>query len=78
MRFGPLLLSGKAKETVRIINQEHIPFAFNFINSSVKGSPDYGDSLKVSPMSGLVPAYSDLPVEIQFNPKFELTYNYNL
>lgn len=29
-------------------------------------------------MSGVVPAYSDTPVEIQFNPKFELTYNYNL
>lgn len=38
MKFGPLLLGGKAKETVRIINQEHIPFAFNFTNASVKGS----------------------------------------
>jgi len=78
MKFGPLLLGGKAKETVRIINYEHIPFAFNFTNASVKGSPDYGDSLKVTPMSGLVPAFSDLPVEIVFNPKYELTYNYNL
>lgn len=78
MKFGPLLLGGKAKETVRIINQEHIPFAFNFTNASVKGSPDYGDSLKVTPMSGLVPAFSDLPIEIVFNPKYELTYNYNL
>lgn len=78
MKFGPLLIGGKATETVRIINQEHIPFAFNFSNSSVKGSPDYGDSLKVIPMSGIVPAYSDLPIEIQFNPKYEFTYNYNL
>ena len=51
-------------KTVKIINQEHIPFAFNFTNTSVKGSPDYGDSLKVTPMSGIVPAYSDLPIEI--------------
>jgi hydrocephalus-inducing protein len=64
MKFGPLLLGGKASETVKIINQEHIPFAFNFTNTSVKGSPDYGDSLKVTPMSGIVPAYSDLPIEI--------------
>lgn len=78
MKFGPLLIGGKATETVRIINQEHIPFAFNFSNSSVKGSPDYGDSLKVIPMSGIIPAFSDLPVEIQFNPKYEFTYNYNL
>lgn len=78
LKFGPLLLGGKAKETVRIINEEHIPFAFNFTNASVKGSPDYGDSLKVSPMSGLVPAYSEQQVEIQFNPKYEMNYNYNL
>jgi hydrocephalus-inducing protein len=78
LKFGPLLLGGKAKETVRIINEEHIPFAFNFTNASVKGSPDYGDSLKVSPMSGLVPAYSEQLVEIQFNPKYEINYNYNL
>jgi len=29
-------------------------------------------------MAGIVPAYGETPVEIQFNPKFELTYNYNL
>lgn len=29
-------------------------------------------------MSGVVPAFSDLPIEIQFNPKFEINYNYNL
>jgi hydrocephalus-inducing protein len=78
IRFGPLLLQGKNKETVRIINQEEIPFAFNFARDSIRGSPDYGDSLKVTPVSGVVPAQSDLPIEVQFTPKFELTYNYNL
>jgi hydrocephalus-inducing protein len=29
-------------------------------------------------MSGVVPALSDLPIEITFQPKSELTYNYNL
>ena len=29
-------------------------------------------------MQGVVPALSDLPVEITFTPKFELKYNYNL
>lgn len=52
IKFGPLLLDGKNRETVKLINQEHIPFNFNFSKESVKGSPDYGDSLKVSPMSG--------------------------
>jgi hydrocephalus-inducing protein len=78
LKFGPLLLGGKQKETVRIINQEHIPFSYNFSSASVKGSPDFGDSLKVSPMSGTIPAFGDQEVEIVFNPKYELTYNYNL
>lgn len=59
MKLGPLLLGGKQKETVRIINQEHIPFSYNFTNASVKGSPDFGDSLKVTPMSGTIPAFGD-------------------
>lgn len=58
IKFGPLLLEGKNREVVNIINQEHIPFSFNFAKESVKGSTDYGDSLRVSPMSGVVPAQS--------------------
>ena len=32
----------------------------------------------MSPSSGVVPAGGELPIEVQFTPKFELTYNYNL
>lgn len=56
IKFGPLLLQGKNRETVQLINQEHIPFSFSFAKESVKGSPDYGDSLRVNPISGVVPA----------------------
>lgn len=56
IKFGPLLLEGKNREIVNIINQEPIPFSFSFSKESVKGNPDYGDSLIVSPMSGVVPA----------------------
>lgn len=34
--------------------------------------------MNVNPISGVVPALSDLPIEITFQPKFELQYNYNL
>jgi hydrocephalus-inducing protein len=78
IKFGPLLLQGKNRETVQLINQEHIPFSFNFAKESVKGSPDYGDSLRVNPISGVVPAQSQIPIEILFQPKHELNYNYNL
>jgi hydrocephalus-inducing protein len=78
IKFGPLLLGGKNKEVVALINQEHIPFSFSFAKESVKGSPDFGDSLRVSPMTGTVPAGSQVPVEVLFQPKYELNYNYNL
>lgn len=66
IKFGPLLLDGKNREVVNLINQELIPFSFNFTKESVKGSPDFGDSLRVNPMSGVVPAQSQIPIEILF------------
>lgn len=66
IKFGPLLLEGKNREVANIINQELIPFSFNFSKESVKGSPDYGDSLRVNPMSGVVPPQSQIPIEILF------------
>jgi hydrocephalus-inducing protein len=78
IKFGPLLLEGKNREVVNMINQEQIPFSFSFSKESVRGSTEYGDSLKVSPMTGVVPPQSQIPIEIVFGPKFELTYNYNL
>jgi len=78
IQFGRLLLEGKNREVVNIINQEMIPFSFNFSKESVKGGQDYGDSLTVTPMAGTVPPQSQIPVEIVFQPKFELAYNYNL
>lgn len=78
IKFGPLLLGGKNREVVQLINQEHIPFAFNFAKESIKGGSDFGDSLRVNPVSGTVPAGSQIPVEVLFQPKYELNYNYNL
>mmetsp|Transcript_22445 Transcript_22445/g.16940 ORF Transcript_22445/g.16940 Transcript_22445/m.16940 type:complete len:392 (+) Transcript_22445:3377-4552(+) len=78
IKFGSLLLEGKNRETVHIVNQESIPFAFNFSKESVVGSPDYGDSLVVNPMRGVVPAEASVPIDIIFQPKYELSFNYNL
>lgn len=58
INFGPLLLEGKNRETVNLINQEHLPFSFSFVKASVKGKPDYGDSLSIHPASGTVPPQS--------------------
>lgn len=44
----------------------------------MKGDPEYGESLLVTPMSGVVRPLGDHPIEIQFAPKVEREYNYNL
>lgn len=76
--FGQLLIGGKGRETVNLINNEHIPFSFNFEKSSVRGDDNYGDSLVVNPMSGVIPPQGSLPIEILFSPKKEIEYNFNL
>lgn len=78
INFGPLLLGGKSKETINLINQEHLPFTFNFTKDSIKENPDYGDSLQVTPLAGTVPPQSQIPIEVLFKPKYETDFNYNL
>jgi len=78
INFGPLLLGGKNKEVIKIKNLEHVPFTFNFDRDAVRGEADYGDSLTVHPMSGVVGADSESSIEVTFQPKYEKFYNYNL
>ena len=78
VNFGPLLLSGKNKELVKLKNLEDVPIAFSFEKESIKGESEYGDSLQVNPISGVIKPLSDLPIEILFAPKNEQQYNYNL
>lgn len=76
--FNQLLLGGKAKETIMLINEEIIPFPFLFDRESIKGEETYGDSLTVSPISGVIPPQGSTPIEITFKPKRDTKYNYNL
>ena len=43
--FGPLLINGKNKETVKIKNLEEVPLSFHFDKESIKGDTEYADSL---------------------------------
>lgn len=76
--FGPLLVGGKNREVVKLVNKEHIPFAFAFDYKSVKGIPEDGESIVVNPMKGVVEPQGNVPIEITFIPKFEKAFNYNL
>lgn len=78
VNFGPLLLGGKNKEIVKLKNLDDIPIPFYFDRESIKGDPEYADSLFVSPVSGVIKENSEIPIEITFIPKIEREFNYNL
>jgi hydrocephalus-inducing protein len=77
--FGPLLLDGKGKETVRLKNFDNIPYNFSFSRASLKG-PDskHHGCLSVKPMKGTVPPNGETQIQLEFIPKHEKAYNYNL
>ena len=78
VNFGPLLLGGRQKETIQIINEEHLPYKFSFDKESIKGNVSYGDSLFVTPINGTLQPKSSTKVEITFMPRVEKEFNYNL
>ena len=78
VNFGPLLIGGKNKEIIQIINEEHLPYKFNFDKESIKGNINYGDSLFVNPMIGTLQPKSSTNIEITFMPRSEKEFNYNL
>lgn len=77
VNFGPLLLSGKSKEQVRIKNLEQVPIQFHFDRDSFKSDSEI-DCIQVSPLSGSVRANSEQVVDITFQPKEEKSFNFNI
>lgn len=78
VNFGPLLIGGKNKEALRLKNLEEIPISFAFDKESIRGDPEYADSLAVLPLSGTIKPNGEQPIEITFAPRVERAYNYNL
>ncbi len=78
INFGPLLIGGKNVEKVSMHNIEKIPIQFNFDRESIKGDPEYLNSLKVEPLSGVIPAEGEVPIQITFEPKVQTEFNYNI
>lgn len=78
INFKSLLVGRQGKEIVNLINNEDIPFAFSFTESTFDVGQDGSPVLKFSPISGTVPARSELPIEVVFSPCAEKHFNYNL
>lgn len=78
VNFGNLLIGGRNKEMIQIINEEHIPYKYYFEKESIKGNNSYGDSLFVTPIAGTLQPKSSSNIEITFMPRVEKEFNYNL
>ena len=77
--FGPLLLGQRARETLYLVNKEHIPFAFAFEKTSLgAGFGDGPATLDVAPLSGVVGPGAELPIELSFGPSIEKLFNFNV
>lgn len=77
INFGPLLVKGKITQNIKVINQEQLPYKFNFEKESIKNISN-GNSLMVAPMSGILAPNSSTNVAVTFFPQLEKEYNYNL
>mmetsp|Transcript_4036 Transcript_4036/g.9628 ORF Transcript_4036/g.9628 Transcript_4036/m.9628 type:complete len:4944 (+) Transcript_4036:104-14935(+) len=79
VNFNALLLGGKATQTIKIVNKEHIPFSFAFHAASY-GADDKTQPavLRITPASGQVSPNSELPINITFAPTQEKTFNFNV
>lgn len=77
INFNMSLIGKKSLQTVYIINQEQIPFDFVFDKTSIDCSGDIS-SLGIYPLSGTIPPNGKAQVDVQFVPKEEKSYNFNL
>ena len=78
--FGPMLLGQRARETVHLVNREHIPFAFAFDTSQLGGRAGglEAPTVDVQPSSGVVGPDASMPIELSFAPTLEKQFNFNL
>lgn len=74
--FNSLLLNHKGTQTIKLVNKEHIPFAFHF-NGRSYGADEVPPVVTITPSQGTVGPESDMELKVTFMPKIEKTYNYN-
>ncbi|KAJ3036631.1 hypothetical protein HDV00_002527 [Rhizophlyctis rosea] len=78
VNFKPILVGRQVKDTVRLTNNEDIPFSFTFNETSSELRNDGTPVLRFSPTSGTIGAKSEVPIEIIFAPSAEKVFNFNL
>ena len=74
--FNSLLIDHKGTQTVKLINREHIPFAFSFDGKTYGADAD-PPVVKMTPHEGTVPPEGEQTITVEFTPRLEKNYNYN-
>lgn len=79
INYHTVLVGGRHRETLALINEEHIPFSFSFDPSPATSDFATGKSvLNISPRSGTIPPNGKLMLCVEFAPVEEKAYNFNL
>ena len=78
VNFKTVLVNRKVKEIVKLINQEATTFNFSFSETSFELNADVSPVLYFTPTSGTIGPHSEIPIEINFSPSAEKSFNFNL
>ena len=74
--YNSLLIDHKGVQSVKLVNREHIPFAFNFDGKTYGADAD-PSVVKITPSSGTVAPEGEQIISVEFTPRLEKNYNYN-
>jgi hypothetical protein len=78
LNFKSVLVGRQVKEILNLVNDESLPFSFQFNDSSVEMDSEGLPVLRINPMSGTIYSGVEMPIEITFLPTAEKQYNFNL
>src|SRR5690242_7510847 len=78
LNFKSVLVRRQVKEVIKLINNESIPFAFTFGETSFEMSHEGAPVLRFSPTTGTVGGKSEQLIEVIFVPSAEKMFNFNL
>jgi hydrocephalus-inducing protein len=78
INFKSVLVGRQIKESVKIVNDESISFAYSFNESLLDLGADGMPILKFSPVSGIIGPNSEQEVEVCFTPSSEKLFNFTL
>ena len=78
LNFKSILVNRKARETVKLINNESMAFQFSFEDMQFDTNHDQIPVLSYSPSFGVVGPKSEIPIDIIFTPNSEKLFNFNL